>query len=90
MSRTNPCCLSSGKKAKAYLNDPGLTNHSITSLREVGRLMENAIFLELRRRGEAELFCWKDHREGGELRVGGIYQKADPEFLSISHVKGLK
>jgi predicted AAA+ superfamily ATPase len=49
---------------KVYLNDPGLICHSTDTRfeEEMGRLMENAVFLELRRRGETGLFYWKDHR----------------------------
>lgn len=52
---------------KVYLSDPGLINHSIPTRfeEEIGRLMENTVFLELKRRG-AELFYWRDY-EGREV-----------------------
>jgi|GEM_PF-4021299 len=51
---------------KVYINDSGLVNYTISTKFEedIGRLMENAVFLELKRkeyeRELSGLFYWKD------------------------------
>ncbi len=53
---------------KIYMNDTGLINYTIsTKLEEdMGKLMENSVFLELKRRenkeGFSEIFYWKDYQ----------------------------
>lgn len=48
---------------KVYIVDTGLINaYSPRSDVSMGRLMENAVFLELRRRGGRELYYFKDER----------------------------
>ncbi len=54
---------------KLYMNDMGLVNYSLSTKfeDEIGKLMENAVFLELKRReykGEfSELFYFKDYQQ---------------------------
>ena len=44
---------------KVYINDPGLINNTSLNFRDnIGRLMENVVFLELKRR-EKEIFYYK-------------------------------
>ena len=46
---------------KIYLNDTGLINHTFLNFSEnIGQLIENAVFLELKRR-EKEIYYWKDY-----------------------------
>lgn len=55
---------------KIYINDPGLISHSSASGLEenIGRLMENVVFLELKRKQNEkpllETFYWKDYASG--------------------------
>ncbi|MGC8533691.1 MAG: ATP-binding protein [Candidatus Parvarchaeum sp.] len=47
---------------KVYLNDNGFAN--ISGDKEVGRQMENAVFIELlRRKGNYDIFYWKDYQQ---------------------------
>jgi len=54
---------------KIYLNDLGLINYSISTRfeKDLGRLMENAVFLELKRKeskGEiSSIFYWRDYQQ---------------------------
>lgn len=54
---------------KVYMNDTGLINHVISTrlTEDLGKLMENAVFLELKRkeyRGEiTDIFYWKDYQQ---------------------------
>ena len=51
---------------KVFLNDPGIANYGrTTKFDEVGKLMENAVFLELKRR-KLETFYWRDY-QGNEI-----------------------
>ena len=52
---------------KVFLNDPGIANYGRTTKfdEEIGKLMENAVFLELKRK-KLETFYWKDY-QGNEV-----------------------
>jgi len=51
---------------KVFLNDPGIANYGrTTKFDEIGKLMENAVFLELKRR-KLETFYWRDY-QGNEI-----------------------
>jgi len=52
---------------KVFLNDPGIANYGRTTKfdEEIGKLMENAVFLELKRK-KFETFYWKDY-QGNEV-----------------------
>jgi predicted AAA+ superfamily ATPase len=75
---------------KAYLNDSGLINHSMATRfeDEIGRLMENTVFLELKRRqGTGESFYWKDY-QGREvdfvIREGASTKK----LIQVTYASG--
>jgi len=48
---------------KVFLNDPGIANYGRPAKfdEEVGKLMENVVFLELKRR-KLKTFYWKDYQ----------------------------
>jgi len=52
---------------KVFLNDPGIANYGRTTKfdEEIGKLMENAVFLELKRK-KLETFYWRDY-QGNEV-----------------------
>lgn len=72
---------------KVYLSDPGLINHSLPTKfeDEIGRIMENTAFLELKRRGK-ELFYWKDYqgREVDFVVGGGTPEK----LIQVTYASG--
>jgi len=54
---------------KIYINDNGLASSLISFSSDIGKFMENLVFLELKKReleGRHEIFYWKDY-QGGEV-----------------------
>jgi predicted AAA+ superfamily ATPase len=74
---------------KIYLNDPGLINHLMTTKldEEIGKLMENTVFLELKRRGETELFYWRDH-QGREVDFAIREGASTKKLIQVTYASG--
>jgi len=62
---------------KVYINDVGIINFSLPKSSEnIGKLMENAVFLELKRR-EKETYYWKDLQHEVDFVVKGNGDKIE-------------
>ena len=76
---------------KIFLNDVGIAGRYATHSNDTGRLMENAVFLELKRRfyeSDKEIYYWKDY-SGRE--VDFIIKKGNrvEQLIQVTYASGI-